>query len=233
MESTFGHGRGFSLGGQQGAAIRVTPADLVPFRSPEGVRRLAAGGCHRAFFALAPSFQPQLHPSYCGVACAVIVLNALHDTSWFQQQSWLDERSDAIKPRAAITGDGGVPWPTGRGLRLEELAAMLRLHPVAVETRGHGRGDHDLASFRAELQVSLARDDRFLVVNFDRAALTGKGHGHFSPLGAYDESTDSVLVMDVARHETCWYWAPVALVHAAMGTRDGLGYRGYLRIGKK
>ena len=54
--------------------------------------------------------------------------------------------------------------------------------------------------------------------------------GHFSPLGAYDVESDSVLVMDVAGFKNGWYWVPVKDLYAAMNTLDGSVYRGWLVI---
>lgn len=39
----------------------------------------------------------------------------------------------------------------------------------------------------------------FLIVSYNRQVLGQTGTGHFSPIGAYDEASDHVLVLDTAR----------------------------------
>jgi glutathione gamma-glutamylcysteinyltransferase len=55
-----------------------------------------------------------------------------------------------------------------------------------------------------------------LVVNFARSALGQTGDGHFSPLAAYDQATDSVLVLDVARFKYPYYWVTISHLYEAM-----------------
>ena len=71
---------------------------------------------------------------------------------------------------------------------------------------------------------------RFLIVNFDGQTMGASTHGHISPVAAYDENSDSVLVLDVAGYYNPWYWAPVEHLYRAMHTLDGEHYRGYLVV---
>ena len=50
---------------------------FVPWNNDEGKNRLLRSSYREAFFHLAGFYQPQINPLYCGVASAVIVLNAL------------------------------------------------------------------------------------------------------------------------------------------------------------
>lgn len=58
------------------------------------------------------------------------------------------------------------------------------------------------------------------------------GTGHFSPIGAYDESNDMVLVMEVARFKYFQFWCPTSLLYESMMSVDvDTGKpRGYLRL---
>jgi hypothetical protein len=38
--------------------------------------------------------------------------------------------------------------------------------------------------------------DRVLIASYNRKALKQTGSGHFSPIAAYDQESDSVLIMD-------------------------------------
>ena len=42
--------------------------------------------------------------------------------------------------------------------------------------------------------------DRVLIVSYTRQTLNQTGSGHFSPIAAYDQESDSVLIMDTVRN---------------------------------
>lgn len=48
------------------------------------------------------------------------------------------------------------------------------------------------------------------------------GDGHFSPIGAFDESSDSVLVLDVARFKYSPHWLPLGALVKAMRAPDSV-----------
>ncbi|KAL7464180.1 hypothetical protein ACHAXS_004518 [Conticribra weissflogii] len=56
----------------------------------------------------------------------------------------------------------------------------------------------------------------FLVTSFARHALHQTGDGHFSPIAAYHASTDSCLILDVARFKYTPYWVSVKDLYDAM-----------------
>lgn len=56
--------------------------------------------------------------------------------------------------------------------------------------------DHDKSSSHHDMSV-----DRVLVASYSRKALRQTGSGHFSPIAAYDQESDSVLIMDTVRSE--------------------------------
>lgn len=62
----------------------------------------------------------------------------------------------------------------------------------------------------------------FLVSSFSRRSLNQTGDGHFSPIAAYDEVTDSCLVMDVARFKYAPYWVAVQDLYHAMIPSDSI-----------
>jgi hypothetical protein len=54
--------------------------------------------------------------------------------------------------------------------------------------------------------------------------------GHISPIGAYDQKTDSILVLDVASSKRPWIWVNVYDFYFGMHQKDGENYRGYLIV---
>ena len=90
-----------------------------------------------------------------------------------------------------------------------------------------------LARFRAALRGGEAARGQFIIVNYYMATVIGRGdYGHFSPIGAYDEGRDRVLILDVYRVEFEPYWVPTERLFKGMATvsrADGEP-RGYLTI---
>jgi len=116
------------------------------------------------------------------------------------------------------------------GMSLTDLSGLLKAHGLKV---AHYHADQfDETQFRAAAARNLASDGDYLLVNYQREVL-GQGRvGHISPLAAYDQDTDSVLIMDTAAHKYPPTWVPVSLLVAAMKTEDPSSgkMRGYVEI---
>ena len=195
------------------------PPSLTPFASLEGEQFLFESAAREAYFPLSIHFVTQRTQAYCGVASMVMVLNALGAPApstpeyepyrTFTQDNVLDERTDAVLPRDLLPH---------RGMTLDQLAAMLALHPVSVEVR-HA-GDMSVDAFRAEASAALAAKDRFVIVNYLRTALGQEKYGHISPLAAYDAKADRFLILDVARYKYPPVWVKTSDLFDAMNTPD-------------
>jgi hypothetical protein len=134
--------------------------------------------------------------------------------------------SEAASVDSVLDGTGkcwsGICW---MGLSLDELADVARKssgHKVTVLR------DLTLAQFRDELHHVNDIDRRY-IINFLRAPLFQKGGGHHSPLAAYLEDQDLVLVLDVNDKYQPWLVKSERLFKA-MDTQDGDKKRGLLRI---
>merc|ERR1712048_55132 len=78
------------------------------------------------------------------------------------------------------------------------------------------------SAFREALKHAFSSHPFHVVaVNFARH-LVGQAPaiGHHSPVGAYDEQTDQVLVMDVARYKYPPVWHPLERLFRAMVVED-------------
>eukprot|EP00578_Thalassiosira_sp_NH16_P025318 CAMPEP_0181092460 /NCGR_PEP_ID=MMETSP1071-20121207/8930_1 /TAXON_ID=35127 /ORGANISM="Thalassiosira sp., Strain NH16" /LENGTH=376 /DNA_ID=CAMNT_0023174641 /DNA_START=361 /DNA_END=1491 /DNA_ORIENTATION=+ len=112
------------------------------------------------------------------------------------------------------------------GLSLEQSGKLLKCHTsnewdVAVQEVDPSR--LSLSRMRFELKAALIDPDARVMVNYDRKGLGQMGGGHFSPLGAYHASTDSFLIVDVAKYKYPPVWVGADTLYSAMGTVDKCG----------
>lgn len=68
--------------------------------------------------------------------------------------------------------------------------------------------------------VNTINGGYFLVTSFGRSSLSQTGDGHFSPIAAYHEPSDSCLVLDVARFKYAPYWVTMKDLYNAMIPHD-------------
>ena len=78
---------------------------------------------------------------------------------------------------------------------LESFRAMVK--EACVETFDWDDENEVNRNVDSHLDMSV---DRVLIASYSRRALKQTGSGHFSPIAAYDEESDSVLIMDTVRN---------------------------------
>ena len=228
------------------------------WNSKEGLERLNRSQYKNDFYQLANFFQTQINPFYCGIASATIVLNALNapkiiksenvdpvtdellnggsaSYTSYSQDSFLNEKTDKIKDRKIVQFKNITEKEEfhNPGLSLDDLAKVLKqVYNLKVETI-HAKNDDQksIEKFRNSVKKIVNDSDHFITVNLDNKPIGLKTNGHHSPLVAYDEKTDSVLIMEVS-YKRPWYWVPLEHLYKAMNTKDGNKYRGYLIISK-
>jgi hypothetical protein len=210
------------------------PPGLTDFTSRDGETFLIESKARKDYFPLSIQFVTQKTPAYCGVASMVMVLNALNVPApstpdnrafrTFTQDDVLDDSTDAVLPRDLLAR---------QGMTLDQLGALLQLHPVSVEV--HHAEDGGLESFRSAASAALESGDHFVIVNYLRKAIGQETGGHISPLAAYDAKEDRFLVLDVARYKYPPFWVKAPDLFDAMNTTDasnGGKTRGYVVVTK-
>jgi len=197
------------------------PSNLFAVESAEGQKMLARANFKADYAALASNYEPQELVSFCGVASSVTVLNALGKKT-NQSDFFTDDVSD-VKSRFSVMFGG---------MALSELTNLLEKHNTkGVMTYA---SDSSLEEFRNILKRNLSNPENYLLVNYQREVLEQGTVGHISPLGAYDNESDYVLIMDTAAHKYPPTWVPVSLLFDAMNTADASSgvTRGYLEVSK-
>lgn len=166
---------------------------------------------------------------FCCPASAVAVMNSLQPEAGYTQDNlFVDETLQVLTPDGVRRGQA----------TLRRLAALIRVRSglsVAANHAGNGPGESDLAAFRQQVKENAATSGDYMIVLYSLMYLAGLGEGgaHCSPLAAYDEEEDLVLVLDV-RGQYHWAWIPVASLYEAMNTIDKeIGkHRGWITVEK-
>ena len=95
--------------------------------------------------------------------------------------------------------------------------------------------DSTVEEFRNTVKEACSNEKptSFLIVSYTRKVIGQTGTGHFSPIGAYDESSDHVLVLDTARFKYGPHWVPLQLLFDALLPEDSSTgkSRGYMILG--
>jgi len=230
------------------------------WNSKEGITRFERSKFKGDFYRLAHHYKPQNNPAACGQATATIVLSAIYELNnksfpiveeWpisfgdkkyplqyrlINETNFFNSETDKILDRRVIsmklTNKNGN---FGGGIDIDELQKMLRVHGVKSKlTNVEKYNEENLAKFRELVKKVVNSDREFLVLNYDHS-YKGLLGGHFSPVVAYDEQSDSVLMLDVAAHRNPWIWINLSDIYHAMNTKNyaQTSYRGYLVINSK
>jgi glutathione gamma-glutamylcysteinyltransferase len=205
---------------------RPLPEGQIAFSSREGralFQEALAQHHAESFFALSEQFHTQAEPAYCALGSLVMVLDALGidpGRLWKGPWRWFSEELlDCCYPLEAVKKEG---------LTLEQFACLARCNGARVEARR--------AQFSSveELRAGILRSCTnayapFLVVSYSRKALRQTGDGHFSPIAAYHQERDLVLILDVARFKYPPHWVSVNALFEAMlpldpNTQQSRGY---------
>jgi glutathione gamma-glutamylcysteinyltransferase len=203
---------------------RPLPDTCVAFSSAQGqLYFTSAMQTHglKSFFYLMEQHSTQSEPAYCGIATLTICLNAL-----------------AVDPRQTWKG----PWRwyheqmlnccvdlndiQAKGITLAEFQCLAKCQGVVARVVYANESTVD--DFRRAVQEACciepgatpSRLERSLVVSYDRRVLLQTGSGHFSPIAAYDQVSDMVLIMDTARFKYGVHWTKLSLLFEAMLPMD-------------
>ena len=156
----------------------------------------------------------QKNGSVCGPTSLVNVLHSLRQSA---------TQDSVLQGTGFSTVMGYLP----EGLTLDQLADIAR---QKLQRKVTVLRDLDLAAFREQM-THVNDPARRYVINFSRGPLFGSGGGHHSPIAAYLDQQDLVLVLDVNKKYGPWLVKPDRL-YEAMNTVDATAQkkRGLLLI---
>lgn len=223
---------GLSMGGSSAFAYDLTvPSNLVSLDSDYGQEIFSQSYYKQAYWGLSENYVTQSSGTDCGIASAVMVINALKLTpprdprhpgfyEW-TQNNILNIAQQVFSLRQL----------NHEGLSLPNEADLLQRAGLSAHYY-YGR-NISLSTFRSLATAAVSQPNQEAIVDFNRQALNQQGEGHFSPLAAYDSNTDRFLVMDVARYKYPPVWVKTADLYRAISHQGhGLSWRGLVTVQK-
>jgi len=152
-----------------------------------------------AYFLLSQHFLTQNEPAFCALGSLAMILNSLEmdpQRIWKGNWRWYSENLlDCCRPLEEVAQVG---------LTLPEFACLARCNGLSARVVSPSMVDSDrdretkLEEFRRDLRKAT-RAEEIMAISYSRRSLKQTGSGHFSPVGAYSEADDKVLILDVAR----------------------------------
>ena len=122
-----------------------------------------------------------------------------------------------------------------KGITIAKLNCLARCN--GANSNLHYASNISLQQFRCDVQNTTSNKDdlNIMICSYHRPTLNQTGNGHFSPIGAYDPVTDSVLIMDVARFKYPPHWISLSILYQSMREIDSETgkSRGYLILTAK
>ena len=195
-------------------------ADLVYINSSAGSERLLKSDFNRQYFALASYVDTQERLTFCGISSISAALNSLPTMArpitatlapypYFTEDSIFTELTTKIKTREEVLKSG---------LTLEQIG--LYVNSLGANSSVHFGSELSVTDLRALVKSSLSNRNQRILVNFERKSLNQAGSGHFSPIGAYDSDSDSILILDVAKYKYPPFWVTTSDLQASLNTID-------------
>lgn len=187
----------------------ATP-DFTDWSSERGFQRLERSEHKSDFFRIANVFQAETQDTFAGARAAAILVAALE----ISKPELLQELNQKFN----------VSAPSLRDLRtaLDEQIISTRLYVMSESDT--------LERIRDVLIASLLKSSEMLLVNFAYADSQGEMVEVFAPLGAYEEESDSFLIMDLNPKRAPWKWIKAQSLFQFMNTISGEESRGFVII---
>lgn len=204
---------------------------LLYLTSDGGEERLLAAESNSDYFHLATYLESEQILTFCGPATVAAVANSLaidrpspvrlFPWKLFTQDTLFNAANQQLKPYAMVEHEG---------LTLDELDSFIE--NIGLSAEHYFADETSVDALRAVIKETLSDPKARLVINYSRKALPQQGDGHISPAGAYDEDTDTVLVLDVAKYKYPPVWLSVDKLHEAMMLVDDGSNRsrGFIKV---
>jgi hypothetical protein len=187
------------------------------------------------FYYYQQGWEAQITQSYCPIASSAAVLNSLRGHIVLPQDeiylpySWATQHdlllNKCFQDTVFHPQDGDYPrLYAGLGMGQAKQLLDCNLAGQNYDVIAH-HIDPSTASkddIREGILEALLDSRARVFINYDRGGIgQGQfGHGHFSPIGAYNHEFDAFLIMDVAKYKHPPVWASTSRLFGGIATLD-------------
>ncbi|RUR05032.1 phytochelatin synthase family protein [Legionella sp. km772] len=210
-------------------AVLPLPANVIDFTSSSG-QKLLKRSANDTTLSLLQNYLTQDSVTFCNVASATIILNALNvpppddlqhkPFKYFTQENFFTDEVAKIAKKEDVAKSG---------MTLDQLAAAINTH--GVHATAYHANQLSLDKTRTMIKDAL-QHNKPVIANLLRTGISEQGGGHHSPVAAYDKESDRFLFLDVARYKYHACWVKASDLYKAMNTMDGNASRGFIVIEK-
>lgn len=189
--------------------------NLIAINSEKG-QAIFAKSDKQAFWQLMPYAVMQKNLLYCGVASAVMVLNASNIpaplTPELAPNTMFNQHNFFTKDVLALT----TPSKVGQfGMEFQTLNDALASFD-GIQTEMVYASDVTQDEFRHHLSELMKMENTYVIGFYDNALLGQDGSGHFSPITAYNGEQDRFLILDTARYNNPPFWVTTQMLYKSM-----------------
>jgi len=185
------------------------------------------------FYYYQQGWEAQINQAYCPVASSAAVLNSLRGKITLPQDKiytpfpWATQNQLLLNEcvRENIYDIDKMEhnfWGMGLNMASEVLKCHLEDQGYTVEAHHVNPDTTTKEKVRQAIQDAVLDPEARVLINYDRGGISqgNMGHGHFSPIGAYNHKLDAFLVMDVAKYKYPPVWVPTANLFSGIGSLD-------------
>ncbi len=205
-----------------------------------------SGNASPDFWGLISYYQQQKDDTACSVASVAAVLNTALNRLPRKYEDVNVSQDDLLKKVKTNNWKNSISMQAIKGgytLSLDSFAKIVEdtfkaygfNDAVATAVHVSDTSEKTLNEVRKILEKNEASDSDFIIANFDGQYYIHDTYewGHIAPVGAYDKSTDRVLIMDPYRSWYSPYWVGADHFVKGMATKDKDAkdaFRGYVYV---
>ena len=171
------------------------------------------------FFYYQNGWEAQINQAYCAVASSAAVLNSLRGKIKLPQDEvyipfqWATQTqlmlNECVKQNLYdVDKMHHLFWGMGLKMATKLLQCHLEDQGYSVEAHHVDPQQISMDEVRQGIKEAVLDPEARVIINYDRGGIGqgDMGHGHFSPIGAYNHEIDAFLVMDVAKYKYPPVW---------------------------
>jgi hypothetical protein len=188
------------------------------------------------FYYYQQGWEAQVNQAHCAVASSAAILNSLRGKISLPQDEvyipylWATQydllMNECVQHSVGVPiDDNGFPY-LYMGIGMAQVKRLLDCHLAEqnydVEVFHVDPQTMTVDDLREAIKEALDEKEARVIINYDRGGIGqgDMGHGHFSPIGAYNHKLDSFLIMDVAKYKHPAVWVPASRLIGGLATLD-------------